>query len=305
MPEHSTLRNWLKTRIREGGDEHSHRVLLDEFEQFFRYVFNGSVDGISILDLQYTILEVNDTMRRWYAHKGPLNGQLCYRAYHDASTPCPDCPTQRAVETGRPQIGIVPYDGPDHIVGRQQLSVFPLFDDAGNIFGLIEYVRDVTTLKTEELAVENLKKRIQFQHQTLQEQEVALRVLRKQGEADARRALNTVSEHVNTLILPLLRRIQDQVEDVALSDELETLERRLCDVLSPFCSRIARDTNLSPREIEIAELIRSGRTTQQIASSLGISAKGVDFHRMNIRKKLGLVNSSEHLRPFLLRRWDH
>ena len=305
MPEHSALRNWLRSRVKNGEDDHPYRALLNEFEQFFRYVFNGSLDGISILDLEYSILEVNDTMRRWYAHKGPLAGQKCYRAYHDQAEPCHDCPTRIAIETGRPQVGSVPYDGPRHMIGQQELSVFPLFDDAGNVFGLIEYVRDVTALKSEELAIENLKKRLQFQHQTLQEQEIALKVLMKQGEIDERRALSEVSGNICTLVLPLLHRIQEREGDPELRKELVELESRLGEIRSSFCGRLAADGRLSPREIEIADMIRSGKKTSEIAKTLGISVKGVDFHRMNIRKKLGITHSKEHRRSFLMRVWGY
>ncbi len=301
MPEHSTLRNWLKSRVREGEDGVPYRALLDEFEQFFRYVFNGSLDGISILDLHHTILEVNDTMRRWYAHKGPLAGQKCYDVYHDKSVPCEDCPSRRAIETGRPQIGTVPYDGPNHMIGQQELSVFPLFDDAGNVFGLIEYVRDVTTLRSEELAIETLKKRLQFQHQTLQEQEIALRVLKRQGDIDERRSLCEITANINSLVLPSLHRVRAKVKDGSAQEELAVLEQRLNDVLSSFCADLTQDARLSPREIEIADLIRAGRSSQQIASILGITEKGVNFHRSNLRKKLGIARSGEHLRSYLLR----
>jgi len=301
MPEHSALRQWLKSRVEKGEDADSYRALLEEFEQFFRYVFNGSVDGISILDLNYNILEVNDTMRRWYAHKGPLSWQKCYAAYHDHEVPCAECPTRRAIETGKPQIGTVPYDGPNHMIGQQELSVFPLFDDANNVFGLIEYVRDVTTLRSEELAIENLKKRLQFQHQTLQEQEVALRVLRKQGESDERRTLGEVAASLNTLVLPLVQRIRERNEDPALDSQLDLLEIRLGEVLNPFCNHLLCDGKLTDREIEIAERVRAGKTTKQISEVLGITAKGVEFHRMSIRRKLGIAHSGENLRSYLLR----
>ena len=81
---------------------------------------------------------------------------------------------------------MVPYDTPRHAAGTQELSVLPLFDDAGRLFCLIEYVREITDLNQEQRIVESLKRRIQFQDQTLQEQEVALEVLLRRSDKAAR-----------------------------------------------------------------------------------------------------------------------
>jgi DNA-binding CsgD family transcriptional regulator len=47
-------------------------------------------------------------------------------------------------------------------------------------------------------------------------------------------------------------------------------------------------------------MVRSGRTSKDIAEVLGISASGVDFHRKKLRQKLGLTNSPKNLRSYLL-----
>jgi DNA-binding NarL/FixJ family response regulator len=45
---------------------------------------------------------------------------------------------------------------------------------------------------------------------------------------------------------------------------------------------------LTEREVEVLELLKQGRTTKEIAASLGLSARTVDIHRSNIKHKLGL-----------------
>ena len=59
---------------------------------------------------------------------------------------------------------------------------------------------------------------------------------------------------------------------------------------------------LSCREQEIASLVREGMTTKGIALQLCISMKAIDFHRTNIRKKLGAARSAGSLRSLLLER---
>jgi DNA-binding NarL/FixJ family response regulator len=50
---------------------------------------------------------------------------------------------------------------------------------------------------------------------------------------------------------------------------------------------------LSPRELQVLDLLRSGKTTKQIAGNLHLSTRTVDVHRANMKKKLGLRTGAE------------
>lgn len=50
---------------------------------------------------------------------------------------------------------------------------------------------------------------------------------------------------------------------------------------------------LTPRELQILELLRSGKTTKQIAAALDCATRTVDVHRASIKKKLGLRSGAE------------
>lgn len=50
---------------------------------------------------------------------------------------------------------------------------------------------------------------------------------------------------------------------------------------------------LSARELQVLELLRTGRTTKEIARTLALSARTVDIHRANLKKKLGLRSGAE------------
>jgi DNA-binding NarL/FixJ family response regulator len=52
-------------------------------------------------------------------------------------------------------------------------------------------------------------------------------------------------------------------------------------------------SNLSPREIEIIQLIASGVSTKELADRLFLSTHTVYTHRKNIMKKLGIRSASE------------
>ena len=56
---------------------------------------------------------------------------------------------------------------------------------------------------------------------------------------------------------------------------------------------------LTPTEAEIVQMIAQGRSTKEIANSLSRGTSTVDFHRNNIRKKLGLSNHGKNLQQYL------
>ena len=62
--------------------------------------------------------------------------------------------------------------------------------------------------------------------------------------------------------------------------------------------RSAKLSVLSPREKEVAVLIKEGFSSKEMAEKLAITKKAVDYHRQNIRKKLGL-SRSDNLRNYL------
>jgi DNA-binding CsgD family transcriptional regulator len=299
MSDLSFLKNWINARSAPGPGG-GQPAMIREFEQFFTYIFNNSPDGISILDLDFTILGVNTAMERWYEHTGSIVGRKCHEVYHGRSTPCENCPTTVSLSTGKPQEGIVPYDGPAQVRGTQELSVFPLFDDNARLFCLIEYVREITDLTTEERTIENLKRRIQFQDQTLQEQEAALEVLLRRGDQAARRVANDILSNIGLSVIPLIARMKERCIDEALQADLKLLEGRLAKITSPLMRRLSSGhKEFTQREREIAELLLEGKTSKEIAEHFCLTVKAVDFHRMNLRKKLRMGNSGQSLQSRL------
>ena len=107
--------------------------------------------------------------------------------------------------------------------------------------------------------------------------------------------------NVKELVLPYLEKLRQS----GLKDEqviyAEICESNLKNIISPFVKRLSsRYLGFTPTEIQVATLIKEGKASKDIASVLNISVRAVEFHRNNIRKKLGLVNKKINLRSYLL-----
>ena len=132
--------------VRDVTDRKIMENSLRQQERFLMSIFASIQDGISVLDKDMKIVQVNPTMEKWYAHAMPLVGKKCYEAYYGQTKPCKTCPTVKALETKEATREVVPkVDAKGQVVGWFELYSFPLIDQQyGILTGVIEHVRDIT-----------------------------------------------------------------------------------------------------------------------------------------------------------------
>jgi PAS domain S-box-containing protein len=165
----------------------------------------------------------------------------------------------------------------------------PLYDGRGNIMGAIESIRDITERKHAEEALEKREKELETKTLELEDLNAALRVLLKQREEDRSELEQKVLSNIKVLVLPHMEKLKNHVDLKGMS-YVHVLESNLIDIVSPFAQKLSvKYMNLTKREVQIANLIKEGKTTKEIASFLNVSESAVNVFRYHIRHKLGLT----------------
>ncbi len=160
---------------------------------------------------------------------------------------------------------------------------------------------NITGLKLAEEALKDRKRALIQKAEDLDELNAALKVLLKQRDQDKKELEEKIISNINQLVLPCLEKIKTSTSVARRNEQIELLEENLSEVTSPLLKNISiKFRSLTPREIMVANFIKNGRTSKEIAEIINISLDTVDFHRKNIRSKLGLTNKKDNLRSFLL-----
>ena len=149
--------------------------------------------------------------------------------------------------------------------------------------------------------VENRETTIKERTQALEDANTALRILLENVETSKNEVEKRILGQIRGLVLPHISKLRHLDADQQLqSSYLELVERNLKDITSSLSSRMAEAMErLTPTEAEVMQMILHGRTTKEIASTLSRGTSTVDFHRNNIRRKLGLRNRKTNLRQHL------
>jgi PAS domain S-box-containing protein len=169
----------------------------------------------------------------------------------------------------------------------------------------ITVVHDITERKRAEEALketlDQLESRVRERTIELEQTNIAMQVLLKKGDKDQKRVEDSLQSNINQLVTPFLARLRKSQTKEERQTYLNVLETNLSNITSPFINRLsAAYTNLTPKEIQIAELIKQGKRSKEIAELFHLSVGTVITHRNNIRKKLHLRSSDTNLRSYLL-----
>ena len=180
------------------------------------------------------------------------------------------------------------------------ISPKAIFGQDGKFEGSFAVMTDIRSLKKTEAALKKRKKQLKQKTEHLKEMNTALRVILKEREKDKRIIEKRLLSNIRQLIWPYM----DKLVASRLTDRqkylLDILRSNLEELQSTYGAKLSSEiANLTQTELKVANLVKLGKTTQEIADVLGISYKTAETHRVRIRKKLGLSNKKTNLRTYI------
>ncbi|MGD9017897.1 MAG: response regulator [Desulfobacterales bacterium] len=151
-----------------------------------------------------------------------------------------------------------------------------------------------------EQRVRDRTRNLEIKTQRLEETNVALEVLLKQREIDRQHMEDNIIKNVKELIEPALHQIKYAASESTRTAYLDILETNLNHIISPFSRKLSDYfAGLTGQEIQVANLVKQGKTAKESAEIMGLSTRTIDAYRANIRKKLGLTQRRINLQTYL------
>jgi PAS domain S-box-containing protein len=187
-------------------------------------------------------------------------------------------------------------------------------DTTGKTTHYVGSFLDITEQKQAEKVLNDDRKRLERQveksvtelgqiKEESSEVNTALKVMIKLRETENSDAKNLLILELKQEVMPFLQRLKNSSRDPKHMRLLSTLDANLQRLILSYGSATSLTSaykNLTPKEIQVASMVREGASTKVIAATLSLSPETISIHRKNIRKKLSLSSKADNLRSYLL-----
>jgi len=277
-------------------------AVLKESEEKYRHFFRTSRDFTFVTSREGKIIDMNDAALELFGYDSLeelrqlqvpdlyVNPQEREELYN------------KVLECGYTKEHPADLCRKDGSIRHTLITAVGQYDDDDCLTGLQGTIRDVTEQRQNEeelrkyrekleVLVAERTKELEDKTKNLQEVNTTLNVLLQKREEDKKNLEENLVANISSLVLPYLEQLKKNNLDMQQQFCLNTIEKNLDEIVSPLLKNI-QQFNLTPREIQIAYLIKDGKTTKEIATALGIVEGSIATHRKNIRKKLGMDRTS-------------
>lgn len=145
------------------------------------------------------------------------------------------------------------------------------------------------------------KRELEHKSRELENANAAFRVLLANRDEEKTTYAKEIIANIFKFVLPYL----DGLKKTSLTDRQKSfvalIEANLDTVFSTAApANFINHACLTPTELQVANFIKLGKSTKEIAQLLNISPRTVETHRDHIRKKIGIRNKGVSLRKTLL-----
>jgi DNA-binding CsgD family transcriptional regulator len=167
---------------------------------------------------------------------------------------------------------------------------------------LDEVARRIATIAiriSAEHELQEINKQLTVERMALQEANAALRTVLVNIEEEKQRIYKDVQGNIEKVVMPILHVLTLELPKTQRK-YIEILRTNLEEITSTFISQLShRYHSLTPMEIIICNMIRTGLRNKEIAQLRGVSVATINRHREHIRRKLQITNSKVNLTTYL------
>lgn len=150
-----------------------------------------------------------------------------------------------------------------------------------------------------EQELQDTNRQLIVERKALQETNTALRSVLARIEEEKNKIYKDVQANVDRIVMPVLHALSVELKGPQRK-YAEMLRNSLDEITSPFGSRLSKTSlSLTPTEINICNMIRSGMQTKEIAQIRGVSEATISRHREHIRKKLKITSTGVNMTTYL------
>jgi PAS domain S-box-containing protein len=275
---------------------------LKTSETKFRNLIQTAPDGIYILDLKGRIISRNKAAIRLGGFK---DEEVIGKKFHETpSFPLENVNKYKKIFKDFLTGKIKPPIELDFQTesGEQKTAEahFSLIQEKGKTLGIQAILRDITGKKKTEKELKEGEKKLKEQNILLEEKNIALREVMGQLKEEKDRFKKQILLNLDKLIFPIIERIKLRCKKKEDHQFILLLEDNLKNLISPFGQEVSKKaSSLTPKEIEICNMIAGGMSSKEIGRMLAVSFRTIETHRNNIRKKLGIQNEKVNLNSYL------
>ena len=273
---------------------------LRALEEDYHRLLQNSLTGIYIVQ-DGKIVHANDRLAEIFGYeKEALMGMALSRLFHSDDKPLIDRKRAKPLKGGEipPRYearGVTGKGKTIWVVGKETS-----IEHQGRP-AVLGNVLDVTEQRRMTDALHERGEALKAHARQLKELTTALKVLLERREEDINHFEEKVVSNVKKRIFPYIEALKKTRLGLSQKTYTSIIESNLHDIVSPFSRALASEyPDLTSREIEVANLIREGKTSKEIANLLHVSPAAVDFHRRNLRRKFDLTKRRSCLRGYLL-----
>jgi len=164
---------------------------------------------------------------------------------------------------------------------------------------IVLIARDITERKQYEEKLERTSLELDRERQELTEKNIALKQILDHIEQEKTEFRKETSARIETVLKPVIDKLKSGAGKLNKKDIVQ-LENGIDSIVGADVDSFQENlTKLTPRELDICDLIKKGYSSKEIAAFLSVSVQTVHKHRQLIRRKLQINNQDVNLAAYL------